>query len=129
MQEYETIYVLQPDLPNARQSKVLEKVSKILKDNKAKVLEQKDWGKRKLAYPIRKFEHGQYIYFNYSGEGTFIPDLERTLKLEESVLRFLTVKNRPLTATGKSKKPQKVTHPDDDVKLEQRASTDDRRYR
>jgi hypothetical protein len=50
-----------------------------------------DWGKRKLAYEIRKFQKGHYFQVNFLGDGSFVPDLERMLRLDVDVLRFLTV--------------------------------------
>lgn len=105
MSEYETIYILKPDLPPARTEKISEKIQKILNESKAQVLNQKDWGKRKLAFPIGSFTYGHYVYFNYSGNGSFITDLERTLKYEEEVIRYLTIK---IASEEKAKQKDKV---------------------
>ncbi len=93
--EYETVYILKPDLPADRLTRVSEKVNKIIKEQGGEVLLEKDWGKRKLAYLIAKGAFGHYFLFNYQGNGAFIGDLERTLKYEEDVLRFLTIKLDP----------------------------------
>lgn len=104
MNEYETVCVLQPDLAPARLDKVREKVQKILGDAQASVLNVNDWGKRKLAYRVDKYTFGHYLYFNYSGNGKFIIDLERALKYEEDVLRYLTVKMPKQVDADKPKK-------------------------
>lgn len=106
MREYETVYILKSDLPSERTEKVADKVGKILKEGKAELLAQKDWGKRRLAYPIGAQSYGHYFYFNYLGDGRFITDLERTLKYEEEVVRFLTVKVGEAEA-AKKRDPQK----------------------
>ncbi len=106
MREYETVYILKPDLPSDRTEKIADKVSRILKEGKAELLGQKDWGKRKLAYPFRSCSSGHYFYFNYLGDGRLITDLERTLKYEEEVVRFLTVKVGEAEA-AKKRGPQK----------------------
>ena len=54
-----------------------------------------DQGKRKLAYEIRKFQKGHYLCLSYLDTGKVVPELERTLRLEESILRFLTVQVNP----------------------------------
>lgn len=92
MKEYETVCILKPDLPVASLARVREKIQKILTDSKSEVITEKDWGKRKLAYPIAKGHFGHYLYYNYLGTGEFIPELERTFKNEEGVIRYLTVK-------------------------------------
>lgn len=112
MNEYETVYVLQPDLAATGEKKVKDKVKKVLSAGKAKVLANEDWGKRKLAYNIGKFQFGHYLYFNYSGDGHFISELERILKLDELVLRFLTVKVAKEAHSSKGK-TKKVTQPEE----------------
>ena len=92
MHEYETIYITKADIAPARAEKIAEKVQKILTENKAKIELIKDWGKRKLAYPINKQGMGHYFYVSYQGTGSFINDLERTLKYDEDVVRYMTIK-------------------------------------
>lgn len=104
MNEYETIYIGQPDLPAGRIEKINEKIQKILKEGKADVLDCRDWGTRKLAYRIGKFTNGRYVYFNYAGNGHFITELERTLEYEEGVIRYLTVGVAAAGAMAKTKK-------------------------
>jgi small subunit ribosomal protein S6 len=52
---------------------------------------EEDWGKRKFAYPIEKETRGQYTYFVYTGRGDVVAEIERNLRLHESLLRFMTV--------------------------------------
>lgn len=109
MNEYETVCILQPDLPEAKLTRVKERVSKILEDNKAQLLETKDWGKRKLAYIIGKTQFGHYFFFNYTGTGSFIAELERMLKYEEGIIRYMTVKIAERTEHPNAKPPKKVS--------------------
>ena len=104
MNEYETIYIGQPDLPAGRIKKINEKIEKILKEGKADVIDCRDWGARKLSYRIGKFTNGHYVYFNYTGNGHFITEMERTLEYEEGVIRYLTVKVAGISAVTKGKK-------------------------
>lgn len=91
MREYETIYVLKPDLP-AEQVKVLkDKVQDIIEKAEGKVLHHVDWGKRRLAYKVEKFQQAQYIYLQYLDKGLSIAEIERILKNDDRVLKFLTV--------------------------------------
>ncbi|MBI4411506.1 MAG: 30S ribosomal protein S6 [Deltaproteobacteria bacterium] len=104
MNEYETIYIGRPDLAVGRIEKINEKIQKILKEGKADVIDCRDWGTRKLAYRIGPCTNGRYVYFNYTGDGHFITELERTLKYEEGVIRYLTVRLVDVDAVAKKKK-------------------------
>ena len=91
MREYELIYIIQPDAASEREAEVHAKVDAVVSRAGATHLLRDDWGKRKLAYEIRKFQKGHYFQVNFLGDGSFVPDLERVLRLDGDVLRFLTV--------------------------------------
>jgi ribosomal protein S6 len=90
--EYETIYILKPELPTDTIDKMATKVSGIIGKFEGEVLLQDDWGKRKLAYPIQKNARGHYVYFNFVGPSGLVGELERQLRIEDDLLRFLTVR-------------------------------------
>ncbi len=90
--EYETIYILKPDLTEDAIAGVSEKVEGIVKQFEGVVLERDDWGKRKLAYPISRNSRGHYVRVHYVGPGGLVAELERQLRYDDSLLRFLTVK-------------------------------------
>ena len=91
MREYELIYIIQPDTASEREAELHAKVDEVVSRAGATHLLRDDWGKRKLAYEIRKFQKGHYFQVNLLGDGSFVPDLERMLRLDGDVLRFLTV--------------------------------------
>lgn len=92
MREYETVYLLKPDLPQDQISSVKDKYTKAISKAKGHLLSQGDWGKRKMAYNVKKIQHGHYIYLRYLGEEGLVSNLERLLRIEDNVLKFLTVK-------------------------------------
>lgn len=92
MREYETIYVLRPDLPADVSKDIQDKIDTIIQKHEGVLLVRSDWGKRKLAYPIDKLSQAQYFYFQYLAMGPLVDELERNLKYDDRVLRFLTVK-------------------------------------
>jgi len=92
MREYEIIYLLKPDLPADATKALLEKVAEIVQKLKGHVLVKVDWGKRRLAYRIEKVKQAQYFYMLFLDEGTAVAEIERVLKYDDRVLRFLTVK-------------------------------------
>ena len=91
MREYETMFIVQPEISDEGTAAILEKVSAEFEKHGTVRLLCEDWGKRKLAYEIDKFQKGHYRILHYLDDGSVVADLERQLRLEESVLRFLTV--------------------------------------
>lgn len=91
-QNYEMIYILRPDLSEEQANQAVTKYQDFLIKNGAVDIEVKVWGKRRLAYPIQKKLDGIYVQFNYKADGTQIEPLERIMRLEEDVLRYLTIK-------------------------------------
>jgi len=91
VREYETVFIIQPEISQEGHRSLFEKLDKLLESHGAERLLCEDLGKRKLAYEIRKFQKGHYFAFRYLDGGSVVPELERSLRLEESVLRYLTV--------------------------------------
>lgn len=92
MREYETGFIVQPEISDEGCQGLCGKLDSILEKGGAVRLMLDDWGKRKLAYEIQKFQKGHYFFLSYLDAGQVVRDVERALRLEESVLRFLTVK-------------------------------------
>lgn len=111
--EYETVIILSPTAGADRQTKIKEKLSKIFDSFKAEIKNEQDWGNRKLAYPIQKFEYGHYFFYNFNADGKIVDQIESTLKLDESVVRFLTVKIDPIKDSklkvNRPDKPEEVS--------------------
>ena len=91
MREYELVYVIQPDATPEREDEIHARVDGAVEGGQGRPLLLDDWGKRKLAYEIQKFQKGHYFQLNFLGDGKFIPEIERVLRLEPDVLRFLSV--------------------------------------
>jgi small subunit ribosomal protein S6 len=91
LREYETTFIVQPEISEEGNSALLEKLDGILATGGATRLMCEDHGKRKLAYEINRFHKGHYYTLMFLDEGQVVPDLERALRLDESVLRFLTI--------------------------------------
>jgi small subunit ribosomal protein S6 len=89
---YETMYILRPDIGEEAVDEAIGQYQSILQDQGAEILETQHRGKRRLAYEIQKHREGIYIQMNYIGLGHVVAPLERAMRLSESVLRYLTVK-------------------------------------
>jgi len=92
MNNYETLYVLKPTLTDEETAANIAKIEEILVKNGAEILATDKMGMRKLAYPIEKHERGIYTIVYFKAEGTLINELERNLKFNEDVIRYLTVR-------------------------------------
>lgn len=91
MREYETTFIVQPEITDEGCVELFARVDGVLERAGATRLLHDDQGKRRLAYEIRKFQKGRYVTTYYLSEGEAVGPLERALQIEESVLRFLTV--------------------------------------
>jgi small subunit ribosomal protein S6 len=89
---YETMYILRPDLGDEQVEQIVAKYDNMLKDLGANDIQIQNRGKRRLAYEIKKQRDGVYIQMNYTGPGTAIFTLERSMRLSEEVIRYLTIK-------------------------------------
>jgi small subunit ribosomal protein S6 len=89
--EYETIYVLRSDVDAETAERVQGRVSDALDREKGKLVKVESWGRRKLAYPIGKQRKGVYVYLKYVGGGGLVAEVERNLKLQDAVVKFMTV--------------------------------------
>ena len=92
MRKYETFFIVDPDLPDDVTSGVDEKFQTIIGNQGGIVLSYEPWGKKKLAYPVKKRTRGLYVLTEYAGGPELVAELERNMRLDERVLKFITVK-------------------------------------
>ncbi len=90
MNHYETVFILTPVLSDAQMKEAVEKFKKVLTDNDAAIVNEENWGLRKLAYPIQKKTTGFYTLIEFDGDPTIVNKLETAFRRDEKVLRFLT---------------------------------------
>jgi len=92
MNNYETLYVLKPTLTDEETAANIAKIEEILVREGAEILATNKMGMRRLAYPVEKNERGVYTIVYFKAEGTVINELERNLKFNEEVIKYLTVR-------------------------------------
>lgn len=90
MNNYETVFILTPVLSDAQAKEAVEKFTKLLTDNGATIVNEENWGLRKLAYPIEKKSTGYYTLVEFDAEPTMVKKLETAYRRDERVMRFLT---------------------------------------
>ena len=95
MREYETTIIVQPEISDEGSEAIFEKLGEILSEGDSIRLQCESLGKRKLAYEIRKFNKGHYYILSFLSDGQVVPAIERNLRLNESILRFMTILANP----------------------------------
>ena len=91
MNQYETVFILTPVLSAEQMKETVEKFKGILTKNNAELLNEENWGLKKLAYPIEKKSTGFYILFEFKAEPTLPKELDRRLKISDNVMRHLII--------------------------------------
>jgi small subunit ribosomal protein S6 len=91
MTEYETTMVLRPDLGGDAVESTLDRVREVLKTGGGKLLAINHWGKKKLAFDVKKQPRGIYVHTQFLGKGGLVAELERNLRISDNVLRYLTI--------------------------------------
>jgi small subunit ribosomal protein S6 len=90
--EYETIYILKPDVSADMLGAVNTKMRQVIEGQGGQLLKIDNWGKRKLAYEVAKNSRGVYLFLHYLGTAGVVEELERNLRLQEAVIRTYSVK-------------------------------------
>jgi small subunit ribosomal protein S6 len=90
MNNYETVFILNPVLSEDQAKDTVEKFVKVLKKAKADIINQESWGLKKMAYPINKKSTGFYNLLEFAADSNVIHTLETEYRRDESVMRFLT---------------------------------------
>src|SRR5256886_12724217 len=91
-QLYESIFILRPSLADDDIHKTLDKVKSTVEKAGGTIEHLENWGKKKLAYEVKQEKKGVYVQLHFRGNGTAVSELERLFRLEDVILKFLTVK-------------------------------------
>ena len=92
MPVYETVFIARQDLSEKQVKDLTESLEKIIKDQGGKILKTEQWGLRSLAYKINKSRKGHYVLIESDAPGAAVIELERLMRLNEDVMRALTIK-------------------------------------
>lgn len=92
MNHYETIYIVNPTLDDDSLKEAIDKFSDLIKKLKGSIVKVNEWGKRKLAYEVKRFDKGYYLVLDFCALPKMVTELERNLKLDDRILKYITVK-------------------------------------
>jgi small subunit ribosomal protein S6 len=91
VQRYELVVIVHPDRTDEEARKVADRVKEAVAREGGEFVKVEEWGKRKLAYEIKKQGKGSYLLVHFAGNGRVVNEVERTLKISDDVLKYLTV--------------------------------------
>jgi small subunit ribosomal protein S6 len=91
MRDYELVLIVSPEIGEEKVKKTIESVKKLIASLKGKVVKTTDWGKKELAYPIRKLNQGSYFLLVLNFPADSLQELAKKLKLEENIIRYLII--------------------------------------
>jgi small subunit ribosomal protein S6 len=93
LKRYETLFIALPEMSADDIGAIADRYTGIITNMKGSIIKVNKWGKRKLAYPIRKQSKGYYILIDYAGASQVVAELERNLKFDDKILKYMTIKN------------------------------------
>ncbi len=104
MQRYEVVAIVKADLAEDDLAAIIERSQSIITDRKGIIAKVEKWGKRRLAYEIKKQKDGFYFLIDLVGDGPIVAEIERNFKIDDRILKFMTVKKEgAVTAEGMEK--------------------------
>jgi len=92
LRDYEMVMIISPDVPEEEVPNTIEKVGQFITGRGGEVADVNRWGRRKLAYPIRRHTEGNYVLTQFKLDPTQVSDLEASMELTEEVIRHLVVR-------------------------------------
>tara|TARA_B100001029_G_scaffold156527_1_gene141993 strand:- start:200 stop:523 length:324 start_codon:yes stop_codon:yes gene_type:complete len=107
MSFYENTLVAKQDLPKSELDKIKEKYSSIINSNSGKVIKVEEWGLLNLARKIKRYKKGFYIHYKFEGNKETLNEINKKIKIDSSVIRYLVVKYKNLDVKNEYFKNQK----------------------
>ena len=100
MNTYESVFIVRPSLSDEEVAKLMDRIKDLIGKKGGSVLKAENWGKKKLAYEIGREKRGTYLLFLLKGDGALVKELEHFSRVDDALIRFLTVKS----VSGKARK-------------------------
>jgi len=111
MRRYETIYIIRPGANDDDINAIIERTNGVIEQTGGKIDQLDRWGIKKLAYTINKETQGYYIFSEYAGMPAAVAEIERLFRIDDKVLKYLTVKTQDVYGP-KAEKVVKVIDPE-----------------
>lgn len=112
MQTYETVIVAHPRLSDSEITTFADNTKKMISQGGGEIISEDKWGRRKLAYPIKKSREGVYLYYKFQAGGPLIQKMNKHFRIQDTILRTLTVVlQKPKRMKVKAPKTPKAVKP------------------
>jgi small subunit ribosomal protein S6 len=111
MKIYETGFLLAPNLSEDDTDRLINQMAEVISQREGKLIRQERWGKRRMAYSIKRWSEAFYVFFHYEGRPDIPLELERRFKQTDSVLRYLTLQKEAREATRRKRKKSAAAEP------------------
>src|SRR5512147_1785227 len=104
---YESIFIINANLTDEETANVIKRMQDVVAKQGGEMLKFEDWGKKKLAYEIKKQKRGHYVFFQFKAAPAAVAELERTYKMTDAVIKFITVRLEKELRVKEPPKPKK----------------------
>lgn len=91
MNYYESIFILNPDLPSDQTERIQQTMTAIIEKSGGSIHVVENWGVKRLAYDVKKFKKGNYVFIQFSGDGPALQELERNYRLNDGVIKYMSL--------------------------------------
>ena len=91
MELYESLFIIRPSLSDEETNALIEKMKGVAERTGAQFIKSENWGRKKLAYEVRRERKGTYVYFYFKAPNNTVGELEHAYRLEDNIIKFLTV--------------------------------------
>ncbi|WP_455243595.1 30S ribosomal protein S6 [Petrachloros mirabilis] len=91
MEHYESLFIIRPSITDEETNALIDKMKAVAEKTGAQFIKSENWGRKKLAYEVRRERKGTYVYFYFKAPNNTVGELERSYRLEDNIIKFLTV--------------------------------------
>ena len=91
MRTYETVFIVNPELSEEQRQPLFDKLKGFVSEDQGMVVKFDEWGHKRLAYEIAKHTRGYYVLMEFCGDGALVKEIERNMRLDDRVLKYMTV--------------------------------------
>lgn len=91
MRRYETVFIVNPELSEEQRQPLFDKLKGLVADDQSMLVKFNEWGNKRLAYEIKRQTRGYYVLMDFCGDGTLVKEIERNMRLDDRVLKYMTI--------------------------------------
>jgi small subunit ribosomal protein S6 len=91
MRSYETVSIVNPELSEEQRQPLFDKLKGLVSEDQGMLVKFDEWGHKRLAYEIKKHTRGYYVLMEFCGDGALVKEIERNMRLDDRVLKYMTV--------------------------------------